>query len=147
MTADGRAERVPPARTRGGDQTSGSGAPVSSNVLRLDRMLGQPWLTPARTALPDSKPPWVTVSLTIVPAGSMSNVTWDSGSAGIAAHPSSAPPSAPVKAGVITRQVYDSRRGGSAASTIWPGSATVTPASSQVTGDPVCQSDVSATPQ
>src|SRR5712692_2677296 len=60
--------------------SSGRVSPVSSRVLRLARMAGQPPLMLSSTVLPGSKPSCTTVSLTFSPSGSMSKVTFDRGS-------------------------------------------------------------------
>ena len=56
-------------------------SPVSSSVLSFAITIGQPPLTLSATLLPGSKSSWTTVSLTASPAGSISNVTFDRGSA------------------------------------------------------------------
>src|SRR6185312_12356815 len=56
------------------------GSPVSSSVLRLAITAGQPWLMPASTLLPGSKPLWTTVSLTSSPWSSISKLTFERGS-------------------------------------------------------------------
>src|SRR3954462_14062484 len=58
-------------------------------------MGGQPWLTILATTLPASKPSWTTVSLTTSPCSSISNVTFERGSAATRPPPSSLPPPAP----------------------------------------------------
>ena len=59
-----------------GPYPTGRMPPVSSSVLRSDRIRGQPCETFGRMALPGSKPSWTTVSSTMSPAGAMSKVTW-----------------------------------------------------------------------
>ena len=50
------------AEVRGGSRGAGRVSPVSSSVLRLERMWGQPWLIVSSTALPGSNSSCTTVS-------------------------------------------------------------------------------------
>src|SRR3954469_25448084 len=147
------------ARAQRADSVSaGSGSPVSSSVLRFATTAGQPPLISRSTSLPSSKPSWTTVSFTFAPSGSISNVTFERGSAAIAASSASSnprlPPDSRVNGGEVYARraggggvnVYASRRGGSDSSTTCSGSAMVTPCCSQVTVEPTCQSDPNATP-
>src|SRR3954451_7554904 len=135
-------------RTPRGDSVSAGGAPpVSSSVLRFARTAGQPPLIRRSTSLPSSNPSWTTVSRTLAPSGSMSNVTFERGSAAIAVSSSSANPTLAPNSGVNVWNVYASRRGGSDSSTTCSGSAMVTPCCSHVISEPTSQSDVSTTPQ
>ncbi len=58
------------------------GAPVSTRVLRAEMTAGHPPLMPWSTALPGSKPSCTTVNFTTpLPPSSMSNATFERGSA------------------------------------------------------------------
>src|SRR5207249_11351963 len=59
---------------------SGSVSSVSSSVLRLERITGQPSRVPFSISLSGTKSSWINVSLTLPPNGSMSNDTFESGS-------------------------------------------------------------------
>ncbi len=56
------------------------GSPVSSSVFRLERMAGQPEVTPSSIFEPGSSSPWVTVKRTAPNTDSISYITRDGAS-------------------------------------------------------------------
>ncbi|AJC53541.1 hypothetical protein GZL_00937 [Streptomyces sp. 769] len=94
-----------------------------------------------------AKPSCTTVSLTISPSSSISNVTFERGSAASLAATSSAMPALSAHSGVKVCQVYDSRRCGVDSRTTCSGWAVVAPRSVQAMVDPLRQSVANSTPQ
>src|SRR4051794_40316893 len=90
---------------------------------------------------PGSRSSWITVNLTCSPSGSISNVTFERGSAASWPRASSVSSSDSAQSGVNVCHVYDSRRYGSDSTTTCWGSAIVNPRVCQVMDEPAFQSE------
>src|SRR3954447_10600942 len=147
LRSGGGNRRVQALGQRTESVSAGSGSPVSSRVFKLARIAGQPPEMRCSTSDPSGNPSCTTISRTFGPSGSISNVTFDRGSAAIAAVSSSETPTVAPNSGVNVWNVYDRRRGGSDSSTTCSGSAMVTPRCSHTSSEPTSQSDRNSTPQ